>query len=78
MKFVNVGFGQELFVNKRFKVERQTIVCVLCSMNPDPLERHTFWSLTIGGTFTWLAIYGVNQAQIQRALCTPTMREGQL
>lgn len=40
--------------------------------------RHTFWSLVIGGTFTWLAIYGVNQAQVQRALCTPTCRQGQM
>ncbi|KAI2648083.1 Sodium-coupled monocarboxylate transporter 2 [Labeo rohita] len=28
----------------------------------NPLRRHTFWTLTIGGTFTWLGIYGVNQA----------------
>ncbi|NWR76894.1 SC5A8 protein, partial [Centropus unirufus] len=34
--------------------------------NPNPLQRHTFWTITIGGTFTWLGIYGVNQSQVQR------------
>jgi sodium-coupled monocarboxylate transporter 8/12 len=48
------------------------------NFDPNPLTRHTIWSLVIGGTFTWLAIYGVNQAQVQRALCTPTCRQGQI
>uniref|UniRef100_A0A8D0GH32 Solute carrier family 5 member 8 n=1 Tax=Sphenodon punctatus TaxID=8508 RepID=A0A8D0GH32_SPHPU len=34
--------------------------------NPNPLQRHTFWTIIIGGTFTWLGIYGVNQSQVQR------------
>ncbi|XP_027711547.1 sodium-coupled monocarboxylate transporter 1-like [Vombatus ursinus] len=34
--------------------------------NPNPLQRHTFWTIIIGGTFTWTAIYGVNQSQVQR------------
>uniref|UniRef100_A0A8C4U1H4 Solute carrier family 5 member 8 n=1 Tax=Falco tinnunculus TaxID=100819 RepID=A0A8C4U1H4_FALTI len=34
--------------------------------NPDPLQRHTFWTIVIGGTFTWTSIYGVNQSQVQR------------
>ncbi|NXS42933.1 SC5A8 protein, partial [Balaeniceps rex] len=34
--------------------------------NPDPLQRHTFWTIVIGGTFTWTGIYGVNQSQVQR------------
>ncbi|PVD39576.1 hypothetical protein C0Q70_02211 [Pomacea canaliculata] len=40
--------------------------------------RHTVWSLTIGGYFTWVAIYGVNQAQVQRACTCPTLRRGQI
>ncbi|XP_070612022.1 sodium-coupled monocarboxylate transporter 1-like [Erythrolamprus reginae] len=36
--------------------------------NPDPLQRHTFWTIVIGGTFTWLGIYAVNQSQVQRYL----------
>ncbi|NXE34002.1 SC5A8 protein, partial [Ptilorrhoa leucosticta] len=34
--------------------------------NPNPLQRHTFWTIIIGGTFTWTGIYGVNQSQVQR------------
>ncbi|XP_063164171.1 sodium-coupled monocarboxylate transporter 1-like [Candoia aspera] len=36
--------------------------------NPNPLQRHTFWTIIIGGTFTWLGIYAVNQSQVQRYL----------
>uniref|UniRef100_A0A2D4I6R7 Sodium-coupled monocarboxylate transporter 1 n=1 Tax=Micrurus lemniscatus lemniscatus TaxID=129467 RepID=A0A2D4I6R7_MICLE len=36
--------------------------------NPNPLQRHTFWTIVIGGTFTWLGIYAVNQSQVQRYL----------
>ncbi|KAM3587840.1 uncharacterized protein V6R79_015006 [Siganus canaliculatus] len=32
----------------------------------NPLRRHTFWTITIGGTFVWLSIYGINQSQVQR------------
>ncbi|NWU45120.1 SC5A8 protein, partial [Hylia prasina] len=32
----------------------------------NPLQRHTFWTIVIGGTFTWTGIYGVNQSQVQR------------
>ncbi|CAL1529752.1 unnamed protein product [Lymnaea stagnalis] len=39
----------------------------------DPSTRHTVWSLTIGGYFTWVAIFGVNQAQVQRAVTCPTL-----
>ncbi|XP_064019155.1 sodium-coupled monocarboxylate transporter 2 [Pogoniulus pusillus] len=34
----------------------------------DPLRRHTIWTIVIGGTFTWLGIYGVNQSTIQRCI----------
>ncbi|NXT29943.1 SC5A8 protein, partial [Syrrhaptes paradoxus] len=34
--------------------------------NPNPLQRHTFWTIVIGGTFTWTGIYGINQSQVQR------------
>ncbi|XP_071752021.1 solute carrier family 5 member 6 isoform X2 [Centroberyx gerrardi] len=37
-------------------------------LNPDPTERHTFWTLGVGGVFLMLSLYGVNQAQVQRYL----------
>jgi hypothetical protein len=43
--------------------------CILyCSFDPDPTVRHTWWSLVIGGCFTYLSLYAVNQAQVQRLL----------
>uniref|UniRef100_A0A8C5AS66 Solute carrier family 5 member 6 n=1 Tax=Gadus morhua TaxID=8049 RepID=A0A8C5AS66_GADMO len=44
-------------------------------LNPDPTERHTFWTLAVGGVFLMLALYGVNQAQVQRYLSARTERE---
>ncbi|KAM4595872.1 sodium-dependent multivitamin transporter-like isoform 2-T2 [Polymixia lowei] len=44
-------------------------------LNPDPTERHTFWSLGVGGVFLMLSLYGVNQAQVQRYLSSRTEKE---
>ncbi|KAG7158326.1 Sodium-coupled monocarboxylate transporter 2-like 2 [Homarus americanus] len=44
----------------------------LIDFDPDPTTRHTFWTLVIGGYFTWITVYGVNQAQIQRYLSVQT------
>ncbi|KAM9842663.1 solute carrier family 5 member 6 [Aulostomus maculatus] len=41
-------------------------------LNPDPTERHTFWTLGVGGVFLMLSLYGVNQAQVQRYLSSRT------
>merc|ERR1719291_1140318 len=40
----------------------------LFNFDPDPRQRHTVWSLVIGGYFTWVSIYGINQTQVQRYL----------
>lgn len=50
----------------------------LCSLNPDPFERHTFWTLAVGGVFMMLSLYGVNQAQVQRYLSSRSEREAKL
>ena len=41
---------------------------ILFSVSVDPRTRHTVWTQMIGGTFTYLSLYGVNQAQVQRLL----------
>ncbi|XP_051974557.1 sodium-coupled monocarboxylate transporter 1 [Xyrauchen texanus] len=38
----------------------------LWDFDPNPLRRHTFWTITVGGTFLWTSVYGINQAQVQR------------
>ena len=48
------------------------------SFDPNPLRRHTFWTLSIGGTFTWLGIYGVNQSVIQRCISCKTQTQARL
>ncbi|XP_071839926.1 sodium-coupled monocarboxylate transporter 1-like isoform X2 [Apostichopus japonicus] len=40
----------------------------------NPTIRHTFWSIVIGGTFTWTSTYGVNQSQVQRYLSVGTQK----
>ncbi|XP_013924673.1 PREDICTED: sodium-coupled monocarboxylate transporter 2 [Thamnophis sirtalis] len=50
----------------------------LCSFDFDPLRRHTFWTISVGGTFTWLGIYGVNQSTIQRCISCKTEKHAKL
>ncbi|XP_040200251.1 sodium-coupled monocarboxylate transporter 1-like [Rana temporaria] len=40
--------------------------------NASPLQRHSFWTIVVGGTFTWTGIYGVNQSQVQRYIACKT------
>ncbi|RVE72941.1 hypothetical protein OJAV_G00045320 [Oryzias javanicus] len=41
--------------------------------DPDPLKRHTFWSIVIGGSIMWVAIYSINQSQVQRYISCKTL-----
>ncbi|XP_014325061.1 sodium-coupled monocarboxylate transporter 1 [Xiphophorus maculatus] len=50
----------------------------LLDFDPNPLRRHTFWTLSIGGTFIWLSIYGINQAQVQRYISCKSMTHARL
>uniref|UniRef100_A0A8C5MJV7 Sodium-coupled monocarboxylate transporter 1 n=1 Tax=Leptobrachium leishanense TaxID=445787 RepID=A0A8C5MJV7_9ANUR len=44
----------------------------------DPLRRHTFWTISVGGTFTWLGIYGVNQSTVQRCISCKSEKHAKL
>jgi len=46
----------------------------LFNFNPDMRERHTVWAMIIGGYFTWISVYGINQTQVQRYLSVPKMK----
>ncbi|XP_034544792.1 sodium-coupled monocarboxylate transporter 1-like [Notolabrus celidotus] len=46
--------------------------------DPDPLRRHTFWTITIGGTVSWIVVYGTNQAQIQRYVACKSITHARL
>ncbi|XP_045765977.1 putative sodium-dependent multivitamin transporter [Maniola jurtina] len=43
----------------------------------DPTERHTWWSLIIGGCITYLSLYAVNHTQVQRLLTVSTLERSQ-
>ncbi|KAL4148785.1 hypothetical protein QTP88_002943 [Uroleucon formosanum] len=38
------------------------------NFNIDPTERHSWFSLVIGGMFTYVSLYAINQTQVQRYL----------
>lgn len=41
--------------------------------DPDPLKRHTFWTIVIGGSVMWTSIYSINQSQVQRYISCKTL-----
>lgn len=56
-------------------VSKHLFSLLYSSLNPDPTERHTFWTLAAGGVFLMLSLYGVNQAQVQRYLSARSEKE---
>lgn len=48
------------------------------SVDPNPMTRHTVWSLVIGGFFIYVSIYGVNQTQVQRLLTIKKLSRSQM
>ncbi|KAJ3656767.1 hypothetical protein Zmor_015816 [Zophobas morio] len=49
----------------------------LLNFNPDPTERHSWFSLIIGGGITFLSLYAVNQTQVQRYLTVKDLKRAQ-
>lgn len=47
------------------------------NFDPDPTTRHTWFSLIIGGGFTYLSLYAVNQTQVQRLLTVKDLKASQ-
>ncbi|XP_014260294.1 sodium-coupled monocarboxylate transporter 2-like isoform X2 [Cimex lectularius] len=44
----------------------------------DPTVRHSFWTLSIGNYFYWLASCSVNQAMVQRCLAMPSQKKANI
>jgi solute carrier family 5 (sodium-coupled monocarboxylate transporter), member 8/12 len=49
----------------------------LWNFDPRPTTRHTWFSLIIGGGFTYLSLYAVNQTQVQRLLTVKDLKSSQ-
>eukprot|EP00092_Neocalanus_flemingeri_P020321 GFUD01022011.1.p1 GENE.GFUD01022011.1~~GFUD01022011.1.p1 ORF type:complete len:631 (-),score=155.00 GFUD01022011.1:122-2014(-) len=56
--------GSSVVFDKNYQTNR----IELFNFEPDMRRRHTVWGLVIGGFFTWISIYGINQTQVQRYL----------
>jgi len=56
--------GSSVVFDKNYQSNRVE----LFNFEPDMRRRHTVWSMIIGGFFTWISIYGINQTQVQRYL----------
>ncbi|XP_066255129.1 sodium-coupled monocarboxylate transporter 1-like [Euwallacea similis] len=48
------------------------------NMNTDPTIRHSFWTVTVGNLFYWLASCSINQAMVQRCLAMPTLKSARI
>lgn len=49
----------------------------LWNFNPDPTLRHTWWTIMIGSSLTYLTLYAVNQGQVQRLLSVESLKSAQ-
>ncbi|XP_077515823.1 sodium-coupled monocarboxylate transporter 1-like [Amblyomma americanum] len=56
--------GMKVVFNRAYEGDRVEFF----NFNLDPTERHTVWGLIIGCFFTWMSIYAVSQAMVQRYL----------
>lgn len=48
---------------------------MMLRFDTDPRTRHTFWTGLIGAYFSWIPLFAGTQAQIQRYLSVPTLRD---
>ncbi|XP_051986420.1 sodium-coupled monocarboxylate transporter 1-like [Xyrauchen texanus] len=48
------------------------------SFDPDPLKRHSFWTIVVGGSLMWTSMYSINQSQVQRYISCKTMTQAKL
>ncbi|XP_032671555.1 putative sodium-dependent multivitamin transporter [Odontomachus brunneus] len=64
-------------LDRIWQIARQGSRLEFDNISPDPTVRHTWWSLTLGGFFTYLSLYGVNQVQIQRMLTVRNLKAAQ-
>ncbi|XP_066295568.1 sodium-coupled monocarboxylate transporter 1-like [Branchiostoma lanceolatum] len=60
-----------------WEINRQGQRLEFFNFDPDPRVRHTTWNILVGGSFFRCAMYAVNQAQVQRYLCCPSIKKAQ-
>ncbi|XP_054283593.1 putative sodium-dependent multivitamin transporter [Macrosteles quadrilineatus] len=65
---VGVGIWKNGGIAPIFRIAEEHGRIEFFNLSPDPTVRHTTWTLAVGGGFTFLSLYAVNQTQIQRYL----------
>lgn len=55
-------------IDKAWDIANRNGRIVIFEFNPDPRLRHSVWNLVVGGGIFWCAVFGTNQAQVQRAI----------
>ena len=63
--------GSHVVFDRNYQTSRIEIFNFDFSMT----TRHTVWSMIIGGYFTWISVYGINQTQVQRYLTVPEKKK---
>ncbi|XP_012533313.1 sodium-coupled monocarboxylate transporter 1 [Monomorium pharaonis] len=58
-------------VEKVWRISSEGGRLIFFDMDPSPLARNTFWSMTIGMTVIWLGHHGVHPGTVQRFLSVP-------
>ena len=53
-------------------------LCAFRSFNPDPLTRHTFWTIVVGGSIMWTSMYSINQSQVQRYISCKSLAHAKM
>lgn len=48
---------------------------LICSMDPSPFTRNSFWGYGIGVTLVYISHLGISQNAVQRFLSIPNVRD---
>ena len=62
-------------LDKIWEIAREGSRIEFDNISMDPTVRHTWWSLTFGGFFTYLSLFGSNQVQVQRMLTIRNLKD---
>ncbi|XP_056646655.1 putative sodium-dependent multivitamin transporter isoform X2 [Diorhabda sublineata] len=71
------GWIEEGSLAEIWRIAEEYNRTTLSNFDPDPTERHSWFTLIIGGGVTYLSLYGVNQTQVQRYLTVKDLKTAQ-
>lgn len=62
-------------VNTILRNELLNLIKILFSMDPNPFLRHSFWTVSVGTTFSWLTVLSINPGAVQRYVALPSYKK---